>query len=112
MCSAITSGDPELFVRGGPTLTTFVVVFFYLFIFRESIQTITTINGPLSACQKKSHFIGVSLTCDDGWLGSFVVFQGIGINFGKKPYISVIFQEGLDPLSPPLGPPMYSSLLF
>ena len=45
------------------------------------------------------------------WLGSFVIFQGIGTSIAKKPYIIVIFQGGWgsDPLSPPLwiGPCIY-----
>ena len=49
-------------------------------------------------------------TLNAGWLGSFVIFQGIQTSIAKKPYIFVIFQGGgggggSGPLVPPSGPP-------
>ena len=43
-----------------------------------------------------------SWLADDGWLGGFVIFQGIPNSIAKKPYIFVIFQGGevLDPYPP------------
>ena len=38
------------------------------------------------------------------WFGSFVIFQGIRTSIVKEPYIFVIFQVGLDPLSPSPSP--------
>ena len=47
----------------------------------------------------KPHLNGISLVSRwwpniECWLGSFVIFQGIGTSFAKKPYIFVIFQGG------------------
>ena len=63
----------------------------------------------------KRHLNGVLLAGrrwpnNECWLGSFVIFQGIGTIIAKKTYIFVIFQGGggggLDTLSPPLDPPI------
>ena len=40
-----------------------------------------------------------------------MIFQGIRISIAKKPSISMIFQGGSGPLSPPLGPSMHSHVL-
>ena len=45
------------------------------------------------------------------WLGHFVILQGIQTGIAKKPYNFVIFQGGLDPLSPPLNPRMFREML-
>ena len=44
---------------------------------------------------------------DVGWHGSFTTFQGIRTSIAKKPFISVIFQGGPDPLSTPFGTASY-----
>ena len=76
------------FVRGGTTLTTFLLVDA-----GRAEDPYTTKSGhhrPTNAC----------------WLGSSVIFQEIRTSIGKKPYIFVIFQGGPYPLSPPLDPCM------
>ena len=37
------------------------------------------------------------------WFGSFMIFQGIQTSVAKKPYIFVIFQEGVQTPVPPSG---------
>ena len=77
--------------RGSITLT---------YIFDEwSEDPNTTKSRPSSVFSKNS----VSLASPwwpniEYWLGSLVSFQGIGASISKKPYISVIFQDGPDPL--------------
>ena len=49
----------------------------------------------------------------EGWLGSFVIFQGIRSSIANKPYIFVIFQRGGGGVRtpfPPLDPPMLVEL--
>ena len=90
---------------GGPTLTAFVLV---------SLMNGKTIQIPLKAGHHRhanekpvkraiigppAPFNGVSLAGRlwfniEGWLGSFLIFQGIRTSIAKKPYIFVIFQGG------------------
>ena len=65
-----------------------------------------TIIGP----PVKRHLNGVSLACRwwpniEFWLGSFVIFRGIGTSIAKKPYICAIFMWGYQPPAPPPPPP-------
>ena len=60
----------------------------------------------------KHHLNGVSLGCQwwpiiEGWLSSFVIFQGIQISIAKKPY-TLWFSGGFGPPvpRPPLDPHM------
>ena len=76
---------PGSFVRGGPTLTTFLV--------DEGREDKRVAIGPPA----KHYLIGVSLS-GRWWpnieylLGGFVIFQGIRTSIVKKSYIFVIFQ--------------------
>ena len=73
------------FARGGLTLTTFFVLFCEG---REDPNsTKTGHHQPAS----ETPFKWPNNEC---WLGSFVIFQGIGTSIAKKPYICVIFQRG------------------
>ena len=50
LAESFPCADPESFVRGGPTLTIFF--FFFFFFFYEGRENpITSISGPLTACQ-------------------------------------------------------------
>ena len=91
-----TCADPESFVIGGPTLTFFFVVLFFL---DEGVENQIHFFGgphrPASETPLKWRFAGVRMMPQHGcWLGSFVIFQGIWTSSAKKPYIFVIFQGG------------------
>ena len=74
-----TCADPENFVRGVPTLTTF----FFCLVDEgwEKYHSKRAINGPPAK----------RIEC---WLGSLMIFQVIWTRIAKKPYIFVIFQGG------------------
>ena len=85
--------DPESFLRGGPTLTTFFFSWWWeggsKYNYKRAI-----IDPPA-----KRHLNGVlpvgpwwpNIGC---WLGSFVVLQGIRISIAKKTIFFVIFKGG------------------
>ena len=109
----ISCADPESFVRGGPTLTTFC-----LSLKRREKNPNTVIyiyiNGPSSARQRNANkwrFAGGQIPRPniECWLGSFVIFQGIRTSIAKDPYTLVIFRggDGSGPPVPPLDPQMY-----
>ena len=98
----ISCADPESFVRGGPIFKCFFLcVFCFCFVFSwygevgSKFHYHRAIIGPPAKC----HLNGVLLGCRwwpniECWLGSFVIFQGIGNSIAKKPYNFVIFQGG------------------
>ena len=94
-----TYADPESFVKGGPTLTTFFGFVLLLFFVDEEIEDPnTTISGQSSARQRNTISMALRRCADDGptgcWLGSFMIFQRIWTSSAKKPYTFVIFQRG------------------
>ena len=100
----ISCGDPESFVRGGPTLTTSFLVDEW----REDPST--TISGPSSARQRNAiHLMEFCWHADDGPTLNAGLAAAILIRpcMARKPYIFVIFQECSGPLSPPLDPKMH-----
>ena len=54
----------------------------------------STIDGQSSTHQRNAIYMAFSWRTDDGWLGNFVIFQGILTCIGKKTYIFVIFSGG------------------
>ena len=94
---------PESFVRGGPTLTFFLVD-------EGRKDPNTTKSGPSLARQQNAIKMAFRWQAGDGLRlnnGCFVIFQGVRNSSAKKPYIFVTFQGGgLDPLSPNLDPRM------
>ena len=92
--------DPESFVRGGPTLTTFV----FCFGWRGDGGSKYHYKGAIIGPPAKHHWMEFRWRVDDGpALNAGLVaaiFQGIRTCIARKPYIFVIFQGGPDPLSP------------
>ena len=100
--------DPENFVRGGPTLTTFFLWLLLLLLFRKLMrdERIKVIIGPPA----KRYLNGVSLACwwwpnIECWLGSIAIFQGIWIWMLRTLYFCD-FSGGLGPPVSPLDPHM------
>ena len=87
--------DPESFVRGGPTLTTFLID-------EGRDDPNTTLIGPSLASQR---FAGVPMMAQHWMLvGSFVIFQGIRTCIAKEPNSLVLFHGvGSEPPAPPSG---------
>ena len=107
-----TCADPDSFVRGGPTLTTF---FYLVDEGRKDLNT--TLNVQSLDPPAKRHLNGVLLACRwwpniEFWLGSLVIFQENWTSIAKKPYFFVIFQGGSGPPvpPPPLDPHMRESI--
>ena len=73
-------------------------------------SVIVNVNKCLNPFFLDQHINSVNtVTLQRFWfICSFVIFQGIRTSIAKKPYIFVIFQGGLDPLSLPLDLPMIS----
>ena len=94
--------DPESFVRGGPTLTVFVLFCFVFYEGREDLNS--TKRGPSSARQRNVIKMAFRWRTDDGPALNAVIFQGIWISIAKKHYID--FSEGSGPPVPPLDPRM------
>ena len=84
--------DPESFVRGGPTLTSFSSVFLIADEGKEDLNT--TISGHSSARQQNAIQIAFSWLKIECWLGSFMILQEIRTSIAKKPYLFVIFHVG------------------
>ena len=95
-----TCGDPESFVRVGPTWTRVILV--------DEGERGTN-------CQYKRAIIDPPVKYQAGvpmmTLGSFVIFQGIRTSIPEKPYIFVICQGGPDPLPPPPLDPRMKALI-
>ena len=90
--------DPESFLRGCPTLTTFYLLIYLFSKGRKTIQANITISGPSSANQSW-HKIESSL-------GNYAIFQRIRTSIAMKPY----FFRGVGVVRthcPLLNPPMY-----
>ena len=73
-----TCADPESFVRGGPTLTTFFFIFFFSSGDGERIQMPLTVghHRPASETPFRWRFASVPLMAHpmiELWLGSFVI---------------------------------------
>ena len=95
----LACADPENFVRGGPTLTTYL---FFLKLMRGEMIQIPLKAGhhqPASETPFKWRFAGgpmmVHIEC---WPGSFVIFQRIWSSIAKK---TLSFCEGV--WTPPSG---------
>ena len=89
--------DPESFVRGGPTLTSFFCFCYFFSLMRGEKGSIyhyqrASNGGPASETPFKWRFVGGPMMAQHRMLagrliGSFVIFQGIPTSIAKEPYI-------------------------
>ena len=97
-----TCADPESFVRGGPTLTTF---FFLSFYFDEGGGSEYHYKRGIVGPPAKRHLVAFRWRVDDGpTLNAGLVaaiFQGIWICIARKPLYFCDFSGGVQSPSPP-----------